>query len=68
MDFGLHNKRALVCGSTQGIGLASAKILAAEGAQVTLIARNEEKLKAACAALTGEGHDCLVAVFPTQKH
>lgn len=63
MDFGLHNKRALVCGSTQGIGLASAKILAAEGAQVTLIARNEEKLKAACAALTGEGHDYLVADF-----
>jgi 3-oxoacyl-[acyl-carrier protein] reductase len=46
MDLQLHNKNALVCGSTQGIGKATAMMLAAEGANVTLVARNEEKLKA----------------------
>ena len=46
MDLYLQNKNALVCGSTQGIGKATAILLAKEGANVTLIARNEEKLKA----------------------
>jgi 3-oxoacyl-[acyl-carrier protein] reductase len=46
MDLHLQNKNALVCGSTQGIGKATAILLAKEGANVTLIARNEEKLKA----------------------
>ena len=45
MDLNLKNKKALVCGSTQGIGKATAILLAQEGADVTLIARNEEKLK-----------------------
>jgi len=45
MNLNLNTKRALVCGSTQGIGKATAMALAAEGAQVTLVARNEEKLK-----------------------
>jgi len=46
MNLHLQNKNALVCGSTQGIGKATAILLAKEGANVTLIARNEEKLKA----------------------
>lgn len=45
MDINLKHKNAVVCGSTQGIGLAAAKGMAALGANVTLIARNEEKLK-----------------------
>lgn len=44
MDLSLKNKRAIVCGSTQGIGLATAKELADLGASITLVARNEEKL------------------------
>ena len=40
----LKNKRAVVCGSTQGIGKASAMLLAQAGATVILIARNHEKL------------------------
>lgn len=45
MDFKLNNKYALVCGSTAGIGKATAMALAEEGVQVTLCARNEAKLK-----------------------
>ena len=44
MDLNLKNKNAIVCGSTQGIGEASAIQLAKLGANITLIARNESKL------------------------
>jgi 3-oxoacyl-[acyl-carrier protein] reductase len=45
MEITLHQKNALVCGSTQGIGLAIARQFAGSGANVTLIARNEDILK-----------------------
>jgi 3-oxoacyl-[acyl-carrier protein] reductase len=66
MDLNLTGKRAVVCGSTQGIGKASAHELALLGAHITLIARNEEKLKAVKASLpnlAGQQHDYLVADF-----
>jgi 3-oxoacyl-[acyl-carrier protein] reductase len=65
MNLGLENKNALVCGSTQGIGKASAMALAQEGANVTLLARNEEKLKQVLAELpnNGQKHGYLVADF-----
>jgi 3-oxoacyl-[acyl-carrier protein] reductase len=65
MELNLKNKNALVCGSTQGIGKATAILLAEEGANVTLIARNEEKLKAVLAALPNnqQCHGYLVADF-----
>ena len=65
MNLGLQNKNALVCGSTQGIGKASAMQLAEEGANVTLIARNEEKLKAVLAELPSNNqcHGYIVADF-----
>jgi 3-oxoacyl-[acyl-carrier protein] reductase len=44
MNLDLKNKNAIVCGSTQGIGEASAIELAKLGANLTLIARNERKL------------------------
>jgi len=47
MNLSLEGKYAVVCGSTQGIGLAIAEELALLGANCTLIARNEEALKAA---------------------
>jgi 3-oxoacyl-[acyl-carrier protein] reductase len=46
MNLSLQNKRALVCGSTQGIGRAAAIELALLGAEVTLLARNVERLAA----------------------
>lgn len=66
MNLEIQNKNALVCGSTQGIGKASAMGLAAEGANVTLLARNEEKLKAVLKELPNNGQQChgyLVADF-----
>ncbi len=47
MNLSLENKIALVCGSTQGIGLASAIELANLGATCILIARNENSLQLA---------------------
>jgi 3-oxoacyl-[acyl-carrier protein] reductase len=47
MNLNLIHKIAFVCGSTQGIGKAAACELAALGARVVLIARNENALKEA---------------------
>ena len=64
MDLNLNNKYALVCGSTAGIGKATALALAAEGVQVTLIARNEDKLKQVLTELPQhKTHDYIVADF-----
>ena len=64
MNLELNNTYALVCGSTAGIGKATAIALAEEGVQVTLIARNEDKLKTALADLPQHrDHDYIVADF-----
>ena len=47
MDLGITGKRALVTGSTAGIGLAAARALAAEGAVVTVNGRTVERVRAA---------------------
>jgi 3-oxoacyl-[acyl-carrier protein] reductase len=62
----LTGKRAIVCGSTQGIGKAAAHELALLGASITLIARNEELLKQVISELPAddtESHNYLVADF-----
>jgi 3-oxoacyl-[acyl-carrier protein] reductase len=62
-DLKLNGRTAMVCGSTQGIGFAAAHDLAQMGARVVCVARNEERLKEAIAALPGSGHSYLVADF-----
>ncbi|MDR0181611.1 SDR family oxidoreductase [Lysobacter arvi] len=54
MDLDLTGKHALVCGASQGIGLAAAKALAELGADVTLLARREERLRELVAALPAD--------------
>jgi 3-oxoacyl-[acyl-carrier protein] reductase len=66
MDLNLKGKTAVVCGSTQGIGLACANELASLGAKIVAVARNEEKLKTMCANLEKAhpaGHSYIVADF-----
>lgn len=66
MNLSLQNRRALVCGASQGIGRAVAEELAALGARCTVVARNEEKLKELVRALPsveGGAHDYRVLDF-----
>ena len=57
MDLGIKDKRALVCGGTQGMGLATAKALAREGARVFICSRSEESVKKAVAEIAkGAAH------------
>ena len=55
-DFGLQGRRALVTGSSRGIGLAIARAFAAAGAEVVLNGRDTSVLDAAVAALKSEGY------------
>ena len=66
MNLDLTGKRALVCGSSQGIGRAAAMELASMGASITLVARNEEKLQQVIEHLPAddtESHHYVVADF-----
>lgn len=56
MDLGLAGKRALVLSSSRGLGRAIAESIAAEGADVVLSARSEDRLKAAADAINARGH------------
>ena len=51
MDLGLQGRRAIVCASSQGLGLACAESLAREGATVYINGRTRAKLQSVAAAL-----------------
>jgi 3-oxoacyl-[acyl-carrier protein] reductase len=55
MNLGLENRRALVTGASRGLGRAIALAFAAEGAAVTAVARNADRLKEVATAATGPG-------------
>ncbi|MFQ5413082.1 MAG: SDR family oxidoreductase [Phycisphaerae bacterium] len=66
MTYDLSGRRALVCGSTRGIGRACAQRIAELGAAVTLAARDAAALAAVRDALptgAGQRHDCICADF-----
>ena len=66
MNLDLTGKRAIVCGSSQGIGKAASLELALMGANITLIARNEDSLKEVLSELDTtlrQSHDYIVADF-----
>ena len=80
MDLGLVGRKAIVCASSQGLGLACATALAREGALVVINGRSPDKLKAAAALIkeqtgkdvqtcaadinTPEGRETLLASCP----
>ena len=80
MDLGIRGKSALVCGASRGLGRGCAEALAAEGVNVTLVARNLEVLQAsaseiravsdsmitivACDITTAEGRAQALSVCP----
>lgn len=66
MNISLKGKKALIGGSSGGIGKAIAEQLAESGASVTIMARNEEKMKAVIANLpkeNGQSHQYLKVDF-----
>jgi 3-oxoacyl-[acyl-carrier protein] reductase len=66
MNISLNDKKALVGGSSRGIGLAIAQQLAQSGASVTLMSRSEDKMKAIIEKLptvNGQKHQYLKVDF-----
>ncbi len=66
MDLSLKGNRAIVCGSTDGIGKASALLMAERGASITLVARNKNKLNTTLTELSteyGQSHSTICADF-----
>ncbi len=66
MNISLQGKKALVGGSSRGIGKAIAQQLAESGASITLMARTEQKLKTIIGELPtqyGQKHDFLLVDF-----
>ena len=62
MHLGLQDKVAIVGGASQGIGFAIARLLAAEGARVAMVARRRERLEQAVAQVgTQGGRACAIA-------
>ena len=80
MDLGIRGKQALVCGASKGLGRGCAEALAAEGVDVTIVARTSDVLEAtaaeirqktgvtvnavACDITTPEGRAQVLAVCP----
>jgi NAD(P)-dependent dehydrogenase (short-subunit alcohol dehydrogenase family) len=68
MDLQLQGKRALVTGGSRGIGKAVARRLAAEGADVALLARDAAVLDTAAAELAGESGRNVIGVVADTTH
>ncbi len=62
MDLGLQGKVAMVAAASKGIGLATAKLLAAEGCKVSICGRTEETLELAAAEIGEETRSYVVDV------
>ena len=58
----LDGKRALVTGSSNGLGMAIAKRLAREGARLVVHGRNAERAKRVAAEIRAEGGEAHVAI------
>ena len=62
MDLKLHGKRALVTGSSKGIGEAIARVLAREGATVIVHGRDREKAERVASSIIAQGGQAHVVI------
>lgn len=60
---GVHGKRVVITGATNGIGLAAAQELAKRGAQLAIVARNESRARAAVEIIKASSHGAEVDVL-----
>lgn len=60
MDLGLAGEPIVIVGGTQGMGYATARQLAEEGAKLALVARDVERGEAKAAALRALGAEVIV--------
>ncbi len=63
----LEGKVAIVTGSTSGIGRATAKLFAEEGAKVVVTGRNEERAKACVDDIKAAGNEAMYVIVDTSK-
>lgn len=66
--FKLNNKRALITGSSKGIGFALARGLASAGAHIILNGRDSTRLEEAATTLRNEGFSCETLGFDVTDH
>lgn len=66
--FDLTGRRALVTGSSQGIGYALARGLAEHGAAIVLNGRDRDKLESAAKSLRDAGHEVSISDFDVTDH
>ena len=67
MDTGLRGRRALVTAASRGLGLATARALAAEGCRVAISSSDEKRIEAAAQTLREEGHNVVVRVADVRR-
>lgn len=63
----LQDKVAIVTGSTSGMGRATAKLFAEEGAKVVVVGRNEERAKAVVDDIKAEGGEAIYVIADSSK-
>lgn len=66
--FSLSDRVVIVTGSSRGIGLATARLLAAQGASVVISSRKQDACDQAAAALRADGHRALAVACHIGKH
>ena len=62
MDLQLNGRRALITGSTSGLGEATARLLAAEGAEVVVHGRNADRAQEIADSIVKDGGKATIAI------
>ena len=66
MDYGIASRTALVVGGSKGIGFEVAKMLAAEGCRVAIVARTQRHIDAAVSTIAGTGAEAVGILFGSE--